>query len=124
MSVKIRLARTGRHSTATYRLVAADSRFSRDGRYIEQVGYYDPQLPLEKAVIDDALVLKWLQLGAQPSDSVRTLLQLNGVLAKFFATKKPSSKKKNKKPFVKSETKVEVKKEVKEKKSKTKAKAE
>jgi small subunit ribosomal protein S16 len=121
MSVKIRLARTGRHGTATYRLVAADSRFSRDGRYIEQVGYYDPQLPLEKAVIDETLTLKWLQLGAHPSDSVRTLLQLNGVLAKFFASKKPQAKKKNKKPFVKTDKKTDVKKEPVEKKTKKKA---
>ena len=121
MSVKIRLARTGRHGTATFRLVAADSRFARDGRYIEQVGYYDPQLPLEKVVIYEAIALKRLQLGAQPSDSVRTLLQLNGVLAKFFASRKPKSKKKDKKPFVKTDKKSEVKKEPTEKKTKKKA---
>lgn len=113
MSVKIRLARTGRHSTATYRLVAADSRFARDGRYIELIGHYDPQFPADKAVIDEAVAMKWLQLGAQPSDTVRTLLQAKGILAKFVASKKPVIKKKTKKPFVRkapataTKTKVE-----------------
>lgn len=88
MAVKIRLARTGRHLDPSYRIVAADSRYARDGRYIEQLGFYNPQKPAEEAVIDQALALKWLLLGAQYSDTVRTLLKAKGVIAQFTEAKK------------------------------------
>lgn len=97
MSVKIRLTRIGRHKDPFYRIVAADSRSSRDGRYIEQIGTFDPQLGEEKAVINEELALKWLTKGATPSDSVRTMFSRKGILAKFAAAKvKPSEKKESK----------------------------
>ena len=88
MAVKIRLARTGRHADPSYRIVAADSRYSRDGRYVEQIGFYNPQKPSTEATIDEAIALKWLGLGAQVSDTVRTLFRHKGIIAKFTATKK------------------------------------
>lgn len=88
MAVKIRFARTGRHLDPTYRIVAADSRYARDGRYIEQIGYYNPQKEQNEATIDEAIALKWLSLGAQTSDSVRSLFKIKGIIAKFVALKK------------------------------------
>ena len=87
MSVKIRLTRIGRHKDPFYRIVAADSHFTRDGRYIEQVGIYDPAKGTEGAQIDEALALKWLNNGAQPSDSVRAMLSAKGIMAKFAESK-------------------------------------
>jgi small subunit ribosomal protein S16 len=81
--VKIRLARIGRHKDPFYRIVAADSRSSRDGRYIEQIGTYDPALGEEKALINEELALKWLKDGAIPSDSVRAMFSRKGIMAKF-----------------------------------------
>lgn len=90
MSVKIRLTRNGRHNDANYRIVVADSRFARDGRYIEQVGYYDPAKGPESAVIDEAIALKWLSKGAKPSDSIRTIFQEKGIIEKHLSSKKAS----------------------------------
>jgi len=87
MAVKLRLARIGRHKDPFYRIVAADSRYARDGRYIEQIGYYDPTKPEAKAVIDESLALKWLLQGAQPSDTVRSLFSDHGLMAKYAETK-------------------------------------
>ncbi len=81
--VKIRLARIGRHKDPFYRIVAADSRSSRDGRYIEQIGTYDPALGEEKALINEELALKWIKDGAIPSDSVRAMFSRKGIMAKF-----------------------------------------
>jgi small subunit ribosomal protein S16 len=81
--VKIRLARIGRHKDPFYRIVAADSRSSRDGRYIEQIGTYDPALGEEKALINEELAMKWLKNGAIPSDSVRAMFSRKGIMAKF-----------------------------------------
>lgn len=88
MAVKIRLARTGRHADPSYRIVAADSRYARDGRYVEQIGFYNPQKPSTEATIDEAIALKWLGLGAQVSDTVKTLFKSKGIIAKFIAAKK------------------------------------
>ena len=90
MAVKIRLTRIGRHSDPFYRIVAADSRFARDGRYIEQIGYFDPEKGIEEAVVDEALALKWLNSGAQPSDSIRTLFTKKGIMEKYALGKKGS----------------------------------
>ena len=90
MSVKIRLTRIGRHKTSIYRVVVADSRFARDGRYIEQIGYYDPAKGPENAELDEALALKWLNSGAQPSDSIRTLFTKKGIMEKYATGKKGS----------------------------------
>jgi small subunit ribosomal protein S16 len=103
MSVKIRLTRIGRHKDPFYRIVAADSRFARDGRYIEQIGTYDPAQGTEKAEINEELALKWLNLGATPSDSIRAMFNRKGILAKFAASKvkKGPAKKAEKKPAAK-----------------------
>lgn len=87
MAVKIRLTRIGRHKDPFYRIVAADSRYARDGRILEQIGTYDPSLGNEKASIDEELALKWLNNGAIPSDSVKAILSDHGIMAKFAASK-------------------------------------
>ena len=93
MSVKIRLTRIGRHKDPFYRIVAADSRFARDGRYIEQIGYFDPDKGVENAVIDEELALKWLKLGATPSDTVKAMFNRKGILAKHAGGNAPKAKK-------------------------------
>lgn len=92
MAVKIRLTRIGRHKDPFFRIVAADSRFARDGRYIEQIGYLDPAKGVENAVIDEELALKWLEQGATPSDTVRAIFNRKGLLAKNAAKKAPAKK--------------------------------
>ena len=108
MSVKIRLTRIGRHKDPFFRIVAADSRFARDGRYIEQIGYFDPDKGVENAVINEELALKWLDLGATPSDTVKSMFSRKGILAKHAAKKAPKAKKETKKE-VKKEAKAEAK---------------
>ncbi|MCY1712739.1 30S ribosomal protein S16 [Caproiciproducens galactitolivorans] len=80
MSVKIRLRRMGAKKAPFYRIVVADSRFPRDGRFIEEIGYYNP---LEQPVVvkvDAEKAKKWIANGAQPTDTVKALLKSNGVL--------------------------------------------
>ena len=96
MSVKIRLTRIGRHKDPFFRIVAADSRFARDGRYIEQIGYFDPDKGVENAVIDEELAIKWLKLGATPSDTVKAMFNRKGLLAKHSGEKAPKAKKEKK----------------------------
>ena len=91
MSVKLRMARLGRHNDPYYRIVAADSRYAADGRYIEQIGRFDPET--NKAEINEELAMKWLKAGALPSDSIKTLLTEIGLMAKYNASKGPSHKK-------------------------------
>ena len=88
VAVKIRLTRIGRHKDPFFRIVAADSRYARDGRYIEQIGYFDPEKGVENAVIDEELALKWLALGATPSDTVKAMFNRKGINAKALETKK------------------------------------
>ena len=88
MAVKLRLTRIGRHKDPFYRIVAADSRYARDGRIVEQIGYFDPQKGVENAVIDEELALKWLGLGAQPSDTVKAILSRKGLIKKAAEAKK------------------------------------
>lgn len=87
MAVKIRLTRVGRTHDAHYRIVAADSRYSRDGRFIEQIGHYDPKSDLKSAVINRELALKWLNNGAQPSETVKSLFRAHGINAEFAKSK-------------------------------------
>ncbi|MDY0100893.1 MAG: 30S ribosomal protein S16 [Bacilli bacterium] len=87
MAVKIRLTRMGRHKDPFFRIVVADSRVARDGRFIEQIGYYDPSKSLEEAVINEELALKWLAEGATPSDTIKTLFTKKGIMQKFSETK-------------------------------------
>jgi small subunit ribosomal protein S16 len=85
MSVKIRLARGGAKKKPVYRIVVADERCPRDGRFIEALGQYNPRE--EQFLIDfkDEKALEWLNKGAQPTDTVRRLLRHAGVWAKFKA---------------------------------------
>ena len=84
--VKIRLTRTGRHFDPTYRMVVADSRYARDGRFIEQVGFYDPMT--DEIKLDEEKIMSWLNKGAQISDTVKSILSKHGIIAKFAASKK------------------------------------
>ena len=85
MSVKIRLTRTGRHNDPSYRIVVADSRSARDARIIEQVGYFDPKAQGNAPVltINRDLVISWLEKGAKPSDTVRSILSKEGIIKEF-----------------------------------------
>ncbi|TMD58344.1 MAG: 30S ribosomal protein S16 [Chloroflexi bacterium] len=87
MTVKIRLKRMGMKKTPSYRVVVADSRFPRDGRIIENLGWYNPLVEPSIIKIDEEKTLGWLKNGAQPSDSVAQLLKRTGLLARFEQTK-------------------------------------
>ena len=87
MAVKIRLKRMGAKKTPFYRIVVADSRSPRDGRYIEIVGTYNPVTEPAKVDINEELVLKWLKDGAKPSDTVRNLFSNQGIMEKFHNAK-------------------------------------
>ncbi|HHX52848.1 MAG TPA: 30S ribosomal protein S16 [Erysipelothrix sp.] len=87
MAVKLRLKRMGAKRNPFYRIVAADSRAPRDGRFIEIIGYYDPTKQPAEVKIDEELALKWLGVGAQPSDTVRNLLSKQGIIKKHTESK-------------------------------------
>lgn len=80
MAVKIRLKRMGAKRAPFYRVVVADSRFPRDGRFIEQVGTYNPMTDPSICEFDAEKVKKWISNGAQPTDTVKRLLKEQGVL--------------------------------------------
>ena len=80
MAVKIRLRRMGAKKAPFYRIVVADSRYPRDGRFIEEIGYYNPLTNPAKVKVDAEKVQKWISNGAQPTDTVKSLLKKNGVL--------------------------------------------
>ncbi len=82
MAVKIRLARRGRKKLALYDVVVADARSPRDGKFIEKIGTYNPATVPASIVLDDAKAFDWLMKGAQPSDTVRTMLSHRGVMLK------------------------------------------
>ena len=80
MAVKIRLKRMGAKKAPFYRIVVADSRSPRDGRFIEEIGYYNPLTDPADVKLDGEAVKKWLKNGAQPTDTVRALLKKNGII--------------------------------------------
>ena len=80
MAVKIRLKRLGAKKAPFYRVVVADSRFPRDGRFIEEIGTYNPMKDPSEFSVDSEKVQKWIKNGAQPTDTVRNLLKKNGIL--------------------------------------------
>ena len=80
MAVKIRLRRIGAKKAPFYRVVVADSRYPRDGRFIEEIGYYDPTKEPANVQIDAEKAKQWIKNGAQPTDTVKALLKKNGVL--------------------------------------------
>jgi small subunit ribosomal protein S16 len=87
MTVKIRLKRTGMKKAPSYRIVVADSRSPRDGRIIENIGWYNPRVEPSAVNVNEEKVLYWLKNGAQPTDSVTILLKRTGVLDRFQAAK-------------------------------------
>lgn len=80
MAVKIRLRRMGAKKAPFYRIVVADSRYPRNGRFIEELGYYDPTKEPSVLKVDDEKAKSWIANGAQPTDTVKALLKKNGTI--------------------------------------------
>ena len=87
MAVKLRLKRMGAKQKPFYRIVAADARSPRDGRFIEIVGTYNPVANPAEIKIDKEIALKWLNNGAQPTDTVATLLKKEGIMKEYKDSK-------------------------------------
>ncbi len=87
MAVKIRLKRTGKKKAPSYRVVIADARSPRDGRFIESIGWYNPLVEPSAIHINEQKAIQWLKNGAQPSDPVVTLLKRAGILDRFESEK-------------------------------------
>ena len=87
MAVKIRLKRMGAKKAPFYRIVVADSRSPRDGRFIEKLGTYNPLKNPAEITVDEELTMKWLGNGAIPTDTVRNILSKAGVMEKFHNQK-------------------------------------
>ena len=83
MATKIRLKRLGAKKAPFYRIVVADSRAPRDGRFIEEIGYFNPVSDPNEIKIDEEKALKWLSTGAQPSETVKSLLKKSGVWKQY-----------------------------------------
>ena len=92
MAVKMRLTRLGDKKAPFYRIVVADSRKARDGEYVDLVGTYNPLKTPEEVNIDVEKAKKWIANGAQPTDTVKTLLVKNGVLEESKKAKKSAPK--------------------------------
>lgn len=80
MAVKIRLRRTGMRNAPTYRVVVADERSPRDGRFIEEIGYYDPKTEPSTIEIKGEKATEWIKKGAQPTETVKRLLKTKGII--------------------------------------------
>lgn len=80
VAVKIRLRRMGAKKAPFYRVVVADSRYPRDGRFIEEIGYFNPLTEPAEVKIDAEKAKKWIANGAQPTDTVKALLKKNGIM--------------------------------------------
>lgn len=87
MSVKIRMRRMGSKRKPFYRIVVADSRMPRDGRFIEEVGYYNPLTNPDEVKLEEDKIFEWLEKGAQPSDTVRSLLSKVGLMTRYHDAK-------------------------------------
>ena len=87
MAVKIRLKRMGAKKAPFYRIIVADSRSPRDGKFIENIGTYNPIKTPSETNIDEELALKWLNNGAIPTDTVRNILSKAGIMEKFHNSK-------------------------------------
>lgn len=88
MAVKLRLKRGGAKQRPFYRIVAADSRCARDGRFIDSIGTYNPIPSNYELTVDEEKALYWLNNGAQPTDTVKSLFTKKGIMAKYVASKK------------------------------------
>jgi small subunit ribosomal protein S16 len=91
MAVKIRLKRVGKTKAPSYRVVIAEASAPRDGRIIENIGWYNPLVEPSAIHIDEAKALSWLKKGAQPTDSVASLLKRSGILDRFEQSKEAAS---------------------------------
>ena len=91
MPVKLRLRRQGRRKSPHYAIVVADSRSPRDGRFIEKVGFYNPIAEPGRVYVDHEVALKWLKVGAQPTNTVRALLRHAGITLKYALIKQGKS---------------------------------
>lgn len=91
MAVKIRLRRMGAKKQPTYRVVVAEEKMPRQGRFVENIGYYNPRTEPPTIAIDEARALYWLKNGAQPTESVARLLTRNKTLEKLARVKKGES---------------------------------
>ncbi len=80
MAVKIRLRRMGAKKSPFYRIVVADSRYPRDGRFIEEIGYYNPLTEPTTFKVDEEKARKWISSGAQPTDTVKALFKKNNII--------------------------------------------
>lgn len=87
MAVKLRLKRMGSKQKPFYRIVAADARSPRDGRFIETVGTYNPLKNPTEIKVDEEKALTWLNNGAQPTDTVRSILTQSGIMKKYADSK-------------------------------------
>ena len=87
MAVKLRLTRVGKTKQPQYRIVAADSRSPRDGRFIQIVGTYNPRTEPSTVTVDNAKAVKWLMDGAQPTERVKKLLEVSGAWDEFTAAR-------------------------------------
>ncbi len=85
--VKIRLTRMGKRGQPFYRVIVVDAKKTRDGAYIESLGYYNPMRKPFELKLNDERALYWLEKGAQPTETVRALLSKNGVMKKFHEKK-------------------------------------
>ena len=91
MAVKIRLKRMGAKKNPFFRIVVADSRAPRDGRFIESIGYYDSTVQPAVVKIDEEKALDWMSKGAQPTDTVKSLFSKDGIIAKHASAKAKKS---------------------------------
>lgn len=87
MAVKIRLKRMGAKKNPFYRIVVADSRSPRNGKFIEEIGYYNPLTEPKTVKVDDEKAVKWLTNGAKPTDTVERLFKENGIYDKWNESK-------------------------------------
>lgn len=124
MAVKLRLQRLGKKKQPFYRIVAADSRSPRDGKFIEVVGTYNPRLNPPEVVIKEDKAIKWLKNGAQPTDTVRSLLRREGILLKYHLLRKKVEPEKIEEELAKfrARKKEKIKKELEKPKTKKKNK--
>jgi len=88
LSVKLRLTRLGRKKLPYYRIVAIDSKTRRDGKYLEKLGHYNPLTSPAEIVVDKEKAMKWLDLGAIPSDTVKSLLKKKGIILEWDLKKR------------------------------------
>ena len=104
MAVKLRLKRMGSKQKPFYRVIVADSRSPRDGRFIATVGTYNPLLTENKYNLKDEEIITWLNNGAQPTDTVKSILTQTGVWSKYKSTKTVKAEKTTKKAATKKTT--------------------